>query len=71
MFRVDREGRLDASITIRTLQLEGGRLTCWGGGGIVADSDADAEWAEIHAKVGSLLGEEAAALAPQPSKAAS
>ena len=71
VFRVDPAGRLDASITIRTLQLEGGRLTCWGGGGIVADSDVDAEWAEIHAKVGSLLGEDTARTSPQPSKAAS
>ena len=56
VFRVDPWGRLDASITIRTLQLAGGVLRCWGGGGLVADSDVQAEWREIHAKVGNLVG---------------
>jgi para-aminobenzoate synthetase component 1 len=73
VFRVDPAGRLDASITIRTLLLEAGRLTCWGGGGIVADSDAAAEWAEIHAKIGALIGAEGhlGDWPAQPSKAAS
>jgi len=56
LFRVDAAGRLDASITIRTLLLAGGRLSCWGGGGLVADSEEEAEWREIHAKIGSLVG---------------
>ena len=46
---------LDASITIRTLLAHDGRLSCWGGGAIVVDSYVDAEWDEIHAKVGSLI----------------
>jgi para-aminobenzoate synthetase component 1 len=51
----DGAGRLDSSITIRTLLHTDGRLLCWGGGGIVADSDPDAEWEEIRHKVGSLV----------------
>lgn len=51
----DGAGRLDSSIAIRTLLHTDGRLLCWGGGGIVADSEPDAEWAEIHHKVGSLV----------------
>ena len=56
VFRVDSWGRLDASITIRTLHLADGVLRCWGGGGLVADSDVGEEWREIHAKVGNLVG---------------
>ncbi|HSG89168.1 MAG TPA: aminodeoxychorismate synthase component I [Pseudomonadales bacterium] len=55
LFRIDASGRMDASITIRSLLHSGGDLWCWGGGGIVVDSDVDAEWAEIHAKVGALV----------------
>ena len=62
VFRVDHAGRLDASITIRTLHLADGTLRCWGGGGLVADSDVEAEWREIHAKVGNLVGGDSAAI---------
>lgn len=56
LFLADASGRLDSSITIRTLLQHQQQLYCWGGGGLVADSDPDAEWAEIHHKVGALTG---------------
>jgi para-aminobenzoate synthetase component I len=48
-------GNMDTNIAIRSLVCSGGRIYCWGGGGIVADSDADAEYAESLAKVKILL----------------
>lgn len=56
LFRVDGQGRMDASITIRTLLAQQGQLYCWGGGGLVSDSICREEWAEIHHKVGTLIG---------------
>jgi len=58
-------GRMDSSITIRTL-LESvqdnpetgeteSRLDCWGGGGIVYDSVAESEYQETLHKVGKIL----------------
>lgn len=58
LFRCGPDRSLDASITIRTLLHADGRVHCWGGGGLVADSDVDAEWAEIHHKVGRLIGQD-------------
>lgn len=48
-------GRMDSSITIRTLVCSENRMYCWAGGGIVADSDIDAEYAETFSKVNNLL----------------
>jgi para-aminobenzoate synthetase component 1 len=48
-------GRLDSSILIRTLYGDGRNLSCWAGGGLVADSDAAAEYAELEHKVGAFL----------------
>ena len=48
-------GRMDTNIAIRTLLANKGRLHCWGGGGIVADSDADSEYAESLIKVSLLM----------------
>lgn len=59
LFLLDGRGRFDSSITIRTLLAREGQLHCWGGGGLVADSEVDQEWAEIHHKVGSLIGSSA------------
>ncbi|TVS16819.1 MAG: aminodeoxychorismate synthase component I [Gammaproteobacteria bacterium] len=56
LFMVDGRGRMDSSITIRTLLARHGHLHCWGGGGLVADSTLTDEWAEIHHKVGALIG---------------
>ncbi|HLV78355.1 MAG TPA: chorismate-binding protein, partial [Marinobacter sp.] len=50
------DGRLDSSIAIRTLLCEAnGTLRCWGGGGIVADSDPEAEYQETLTKVKPLM----------------
>ncbi|WP_327125175.1 aminodeoxychorismate synthase component I [Nitrincola sp. A-D6] len=48
-------GRMDSSITIRTLVCSKNHIHCWAGGGIVADSDIDAEYAETFSKVNNLL----------------
>ncbi|MGQ9425327.1 aminodeoxychorismate synthase component I [Gilvimarinus sp. F26214L] len=48
-------GNMDTNIAIRSLACSGGKIHCWGGGGIVADSQADAEYAESLAKVRVLL----------------
>lgn len=52
---LDVRGELDSSITIRTLLVKDGRISCWGGGGIVADSDWQAEYQESITKVKVLL----------------
>ncbi|MBB5320661.1 aminodeoxychorismate synthase component I [Marinobacter oulmenensis] len=50
------DGRLDSSIAIRTLLCgKDGSIRCWGGGGIVADSDPEAEYQETLAKVQPLM----------------
>ncbi len=48
-------GDCDFNVAIRTLVSDQSAVYCWGGGGIVADSDAQAELQEIQHKVGSLL----------------
>ncbi|TLX60110.1 aminodeoxychorismate synthase component I [Stutzerimonas nosocomialis] len=52
---IDVRGEMDSSITIRTLLASEGRISCWGGGGIVADSDWQAEYQESIDKVKVLL----------------
>lgn len=48
-------GRMDSSITIRTLIAEGQQLYCAAGGGIVADSEPEAEYQETLDKVSRIL----------------
>ncbi|MEQ6970639.1 aminodeoxychorismate synthase component 1 [Pectobacterium polaris] len=48
-------GTMDTNITIRTLLIERGRIYCWAGGGIVADSQEQAEYQETFDKVGRIL----------------
>ncbi|MEH3035314.1 MAG: aminodeoxychorismate synthase component I [Sphingomonas adhaesiva] len=48
--RIDRDGDAMFNVAIRTLQLAGGRATIGIGGGVVADSQAEAEWDEALAK---------------------
>jgi len=48
-------GRMDTNIAIRTLLADNGRLHCWGGGGIVSDSEAESEYRESITKVASLM----------------
>lgn len=52
---ISAHGRMDTSITIRTLVAELDQLYCWAGGGIVADSQADAEYQELFDKLGKIL----------------
>lgn len=49
------DGQMDTNIAIRTLVNDNGKLHCWGGGGIVADSNCDSEYEECLNKVGPLL----------------
>ena len=55
MFYISRHGRMDSSITIRTLIAWQQQLYVWAGGGIVADSDADAEYQETFDKLAKIL----------------
>ncbi len=48
-------GNMDTSIAIRTLVRDKDSIHCWGGGGIVADSEPDKEYQETIAKVKVLL----------------
>jgi len=48
-------GSLDSNIAIRTLLSEQGRIHCWAGGGIVADSEEEAEYQETLDKVAKIL----------------
>ena len=48
-------GSSDSSITIRTLLAENNDLYCWAGGGLVVDSDSDAEYQETLDKVARIL----------------
>ncbi|MGR0277562.1 aminodeoxychorismate synthase component I [Marinomonas dokdonensis] len=47
-------GQMDSSITIRTLVADRGKLHCWAGGGLVADSTCENEYQETFTKVGKL-----------------
>lgn len=52
---ISRHGRMDTSITIRTLVAEKGQLYVWAGGGLVADSLCDAEYQETFDKLSRIL----------------
>ena len=55
LFYLDVRGEMDSSIAIRTLLVRNGQVSCWGGGGIVADSDWQAEYQESIDKVRVLM----------------
>jgi para-aminobenzoate synthetase component 1 len=46
---------MDSNIAIRTLLCDQGEVRCWGGGGIVADSQWRQEYQETYDKVGKFL----------------
>lgn len=52
---LDVRGEMDSSIAIRSLLAKDGQISCWGGGGIVADSNGQAEYQESITKVRVLL----------------
>lgn len=55
MARIGFDGNMDSSIMIRTLAASGNKINLWAGGGIVADSERDAEYQEIRHKANVLL----------------
>ncbi|WP_061238011.1 aminodeoxychorismate synthase component I [Ectopseudomonas composti] len=52
---LDVRGEMDSSIAIRSLLVKDCKVSCWGGGGIVADSNWQAEYQESITKVKVLL----------------
>lgn len=52
---VSQDGQMDTNIAIRTLLFQRERLYCWAGGGIVMDSELDAEYQESLDKAAALL----------------
>lgn len=52
---ISRHGSMDTSITIRTLIAEGHQIHVWAGGGLVADSDSEAEYQETLDKLCRIL----------------
>ena len=55
VFYISSDGRMDSNIAIRTLVTKGSKIYCWGGGGIVADSEWQQEYQETYDKVGKFL----------------
>ncbi|UZE97827.1 aminodeoxychorismate synthase component I [Alkalimarinus alittae] len=51
------DGRFDSNICIRTLLCKDDNVYCWGGGGIVADSNCEDEYQESITKVKNLMDE--------------
>ncbi len=49
------DGNMDCNIVIRTLAYADGEIRCWAGGGIVADSEAGAEYQETLDKAAPML----------------
>lgn len=52
---IDSRGHMDSSIAIRSMLAQNGHISCWGGGGIVMDSDWEDEYRESIAKVRVLM----------------
>lgn len=55
IFYMDSRGEMDSSISIRTLLANQGDISCWGGGGIVYDSQIAEEYQESIQKVSVLM----------------
>jgi para-aminobenzoate synthetase component I len=49
------DGNMDSNIVIRTLVYADGEISCWAGGGIVADSEVGAEYQETLDKAAAML----------------
>lgn len=52
---ISANGNMDTNIAIRTLVCYQQQIYCWAGGGLVADSDAQAEYQETYDKVAKIL----------------
>ena len=46
---------MDTNIAIRTLVYAGNEIRCWAGGGLVADSQCEAEYQETLDKAAAML----------------
>ncbi|MFT5082745.1 MAG: para-aminobenzoate synthetase component 1 [Lentisphaeria bacterium] len=55
IFYLDTNGNMDSSIAIRTLLISKNKIFCWGGGGIVADSNEEEEYEESLQKIRILI----------------
>jgi para-aminobenzoate synthetase component 1 len=55
VFYLGADGSFDSSITIRTLLWEAGVLSCWAGGGIIADSNCEQEYQECFDKISNII----------------
>ena len=49
------DGNMDSNIAIRTLLRQGEQIYAWAGGGVVADSEVEAEYRESLDKAATLL----------------
>lgn len=52
---ISADGRMDSNIAIRTLLCNNGEVECWGGGGIISESQWQHEYQETYDKVGRFL----------------
>jgi para-aminobenzoate synthetase component I len=52
---ISASGRMDTNIAIRTLLARNGEILCWGGGGVVSDSNGPQEYAEACQKIRNLM----------------
>ncbi|MFK8047947.1 MAG: aminodeoxychorismate synthase component I [Halioglobus sp.] len=52
---ISADGRMDSNIAIRTLLCNNGEVRCWGGGGIISESQWQHEYQETYDKVGRFL----------------
>lgn len=57
IFYAGYDGNMDSNICIRTLLCKDSKIYCWGGGGIVADSNCEDEYQESITKVKNLMDE--------------
>lgn len=55
VFYLGADGSFDSNITIRSLLWQSGVLSCWAGGGIVADSDCEQEYQECFDKINNIF----------------
>jgi len=52
---ISANGDMDSNIAIRTLVCEQQKIYCWAGGGVVSDSQVDAEYQELFDKLSRIL----------------
>lgn len=52
---IGNDGQMDTNIAIRTMVYSEGEIRCWAGGGIVADSQCEAEYQETADKASAML----------------